>query len=339
MPDSIEIEIVEKLGFTQEEFEKRQKFILLGDRDIALLKEISLFMEDMPDDLFDDFYEHLLSFEETRAILKSDVVVERLKRKQKEYFKAMVSGTYDYQYMLDRLKVGYRHVEFGIVPMWYIGSFNKYLDGIRAYIKSKCACELGKYVEYMSALQKIAMLDIVLTLESYHYGRYKMQEVLEKQVVTDELTGVPNRRRFDQDIMNLIGHFERYQHPFSLIAIDLDNFKAINDTHGHDIGDMVLKVFCEIAQESLREVDSLYRYGGEEFNILLSSQHVASGEVVAERIRSAVAQHDFPTVGQVTASFGVTEYGVTDSQISFVKRADSALYEAKKRGKNRVVLG
>lgn len=267
MVDSVEVEIVEKLGFTQEEFERRQKFILLGEGEISILKEISEIIDDIPDDLFDDFYEHLLSFDETRSILTNELMIERLKQKQKAYFKRMVSGNYDYEYMLDRLKVGYRHVEFGIVPMWYIGSFNKYLGGIREYIKSKCECGVEKYVEYINALQKIAMLDIVLTLESYHYGRYKMQEVLEQQATTDDLTGAFNRRRFEQDYENLINNYMRYRHPFSIISMDLDDFKSVNDNHGHDKGDEVLIGFCEVAQSCLREVDSLYRYGGEEFNI------------------------------------------------------------------------
>ncbi|WP_432735757.1 diguanylate cyclase [Maridesulfovibrio sp. FT414] len=337
MNSSIEMEIIDKLGFTPEEFEKRKKFLLLGEKDVELLKEISSLIGEIPDTLFDDFYDHLLSFDETRSILKGPETVERLKAMQKRYFQQLISGNYDYEYLKNRLRVGYRHVEYGIIPMWYIGSFNKYMEGIRHIVKERCDCDLAKYIEYSNALQKIAMLDTVIIMESYNYGKYKLQEKLKKQTVTDPLTGMFNRRKFDQDLADIITHYNRYGTPFCLIVMDLDNFKHVNDEFGHTAGDAVLKFFCQLVQDTLREVDRLYRYGGEEFNVIMYSESIISAQVAAERIRKTVEQAEFPIVGDVTVSIGATQFTAMDTPEEFIKRADTALYEAKRLGKNRVI--
>ncbi|QUE90727.1 diguanylate cyclase [Pseudomonas sp. SCA2728.1_7] len=154
----------------------------------------------------------------------------------------------------------------------------------------------------------------------------------------DSLTGVYNRRRFDEKLTEYTLLFRRTGRPFSLLLIDADHFKRINDTHGHAVGDEVLQQLAQLIQSSLRTTDFVARYGGEEFAVLLPEiVQPDTPEVVAEKIRAAVAEADFPAVGNVTVSIGVGLADPADNNHSaLIKRADQQLYQAKAAGRNQV---
>ncbi|AZZ77051.1 GGDEF domain-containing protein [Pseudomonas sp. RU47] len=154
----------------------------------------------------------------------------------------------------------------------------------------------------------------------------------------DSLTGVYNRRRFDEKLTEYTLLFRRTGRPFSLLLIDADHFKRINDSHGHAVGDEVLQQLAQLIQSSLRTTDFVARYGGEEFAVLLPEiAQPDTPEVVAEKIRAAVAEADFPAVGNVTVSIGVGLADPADNNHSaLIKRADQQLYQAKAAGRNQV---
>lgn len=154
----------------------------------------------------------------------------------------------------------------------------------------------------------------------------------------DSLTGVYNRRRFDEKLTEYTLLFRRTGRPFSLLLIDADHFKRINDTHGHAVGDEVLQQLAQLIQNSLRTTDFVARYGGEEFAVLLPEiAKPDTPEVVAEKIRAAVAEAEFPVVGNVTVSIGVGLADPADNNHSaLIKRADQQLYQAKAAGRNQV---
>ena len=154
----------------------------------------------------------------------------------------------------------------------------------------------------------------------------------------DALTGVYNRRRFDEKITEYSLLSRRTGRPFALLLIDADYFKRINDTHGHAVGDEVLKQLAQLIQTSLRTTDFVARYGGEEFAVLLPEiAQPDTPEVVAEKIRAAVADAEFASVGQVTVSIGVGLADPADnSPTALIKRADQQLYQAKAAGRNQV---
>ncbi|QXI04114.1 diguanylate cyclase [Pseudomonas tensinigenes] len=154
----------------------------------------------------------------------------------------------------------------------------------------------------------------------------------------DSLTGVYNRRRFDEKLTEYTLLFRRTGRPFSLLLIDADHFKRINDSHGHAVGDDVLQQLAQLIQSSLRTTDFVARYGGEEFAVLLPEiAQPDTPEVVAEKIRATVAEADFPAVGQVTVSIGVGLADPADnSHNALIKRADQQLYQAKAAGRNQV---
>lgn len=153
----------------------------------------------------------------------------------------------------------------------------------------------------------------------------------------DQLTGLCNRRNFDQRLEAAIARAARHGDEFSLLMIDLDHFKNVNDYYGHATGDDVLRRFGEVLRERLRQNDVAARWGGEEFVVLADGAHLDNARLLAEQIREAVAQTPFPPVPRVTVSIGIAEYQEGETGDDLLRRADKALYGAKRNGRNRVI--
>jgi len=170
---------------------------------------------------------------------------------------------------------------------------------------------------------------------------------LYEMAMVDGLTGLFVRRYFDARIEEEIERSKRYGTPFSVVMMDVDDFKRLNDTHGHLAGDRVLRGVAQLVRSQMRGVDTAARYGGEEIAIILPRTEMVAALNQAERIRAAIADHRItidgtgasPVLG-VTASFGIAAYPESGASTAeeLVKRADRALYRAKKTGKNRVEL-
>ncbi|HEU4432375.1 MAG TPA: diguanylate cyclase [Pyrinomonadaceae bacterium] len=160
----------------------------------------------------------------------------------------------------------------------------------------------------------------------------------EEAAFTDHLTGLANRRRFERQLEREVGRVLRFERPFSLLMIDIDNFKNLNDTFGHDAGDDAIRRISRVLREGTRGIDLAARIGGEEFAVLLVETSQSGGLEVAERLRLAIKALETPSGGRITASFGVAECP-TDAQTAsgILKAADVALYEAKRTGRDRVM--
>ena len=161
--------------------------------------------------------------------------------------------------------------------------------------------------------------------------------------VTDVLTGLHNRRYMESHLGNLVRRAVEGARPVALVIMDIDHFKLVNDNHGHDVGDEVLKQFSDRIQQNVRGIDLAARYGGEEFIIVMPDTDLTVAQTVAERLRKFVADLPFKVSTKdgeldVTVSHGVTVSGSTDSPETMIKRADEALYRAKNEGRNRVVV-
>jgi len=159
--------------------------------------------------------------------------------------------------------------------------------------------------------------------------------------VTDSLTELYNSRRFYEQLQVEVERAERYGHPLSLLLLDIDNFKRFNDTYGHLEGDEVLIRLGQVVQRCLRKTDSAYRFGGEEFTIILPDTAGDAATVLAERIREEFADEEFHTADspepvRETVSVGVAQYQPDEGVRAFIKRADHNMYGAKEQGKNRI---
>jgi len=162
---------------------------------------------------------------------------------------------------------------------------------------------------------------------------------LEVLAITDHLTGLYNRSELDQILSYEISRAKRFQSFFAVILLDVDYFKKVNDTHGHQVGDKVLKQIATLLQTNSREIDTVGRWGGEEFLIICPETNQAGAQKLAEHLRKKISQSAFDITDSQTASFGVTSYQSDDQEQDIVARADQALYKAKRNGRNRVELG
>lgn len=177
-------------------------------------------------------------------------------------------------------------------------------------------------------------------LHSMFQAIFAMHRELEQHSLTDSLTGQGNRRNFINQFQRLHALQLRSSEPFTIVMADLDHFKAVNDTYGHMVGDEVLVFVSDILSKTLRRQDSLYRWGGEEFIILLPDTAQEQGKVAAERMRSAIEGDIFAkdsTRIKITASFGVYTVGTAQPMHEHLKNTDTLLYQAKAAGRNCVV--
>lgn len=166
--------------------------------------------------------------------------------------------------------------------------------------------------------------------------RRRSEEMLLQLATTDTLTGIFNRRYFSASLETEIKRAQRYRTPLALILFDIDQFKRINDIFGHPVGDLVLKHLADLVSEKIREHDIFARWGGEEFVILAPNNGSDGASKLAEKLRMEIEKYCFPEVRTVACSFGVTALQADDKAENLLKRADEALYQAKKMGRNRV---
>lgn len=159
---------------------------------------------------------------------------------------------------------------------------------------------------------------------------------LEGLAMVDPLSGAGNRRQMESRLDDAIYLHGRYGLPCGLIVLDIDHFKQINDSKGHLVGDEILVQLTDLFRSRLRHSDSVFRYGGEEFVVLLPSTRIGGASRIAEKLRALVASSVFPGTDQLTVSAGVAELRHGETQLDWLGRADAALYAAKQAGRNRV---
>ena len=168
----------------------------------------------------------------------------------------------------------------------------------------------------------------------------RLHRIVERQALVDGLTGIANRRQCEDALTSEIARAERLGSPFTIVLADLDDFKAVNDAHGHPVGDDVLREFASVLRATVRESDLAGRWGGEEFLLLLPGTDAAGGANLADRVRATLSERSFlgrdGHVVTVTCSFGVAQHRTGEDERDLFTAADRALYRAKRDGKNRV---
>ena len=199
---------------------------------------------------------------------------------------------------------------------------------------------LGSEVGALGYITDPTDLDLLLarTRTLLDFRRYL--DTCEEEAFTDYLTGLANRRRFERQLEREVTRTLRYNHPFCLLLLDVDNFKRVNDTYGHDAGDEVIRHLATTLLAETRGIDLAARMGGEEFAVILPETNFERGAEVAERLRLAIGEMQVPTAGRITASFGVAAFpACAATWRELIAVSDAALYQAKRLGRDRVERG
>ena len=193
-----------------------------------------------------------------------------------------------------------------------------------------------KNKKLIKTIYLISIASIVILLIAIFIVYFFIKHGLEKDKITDPLTQLYNRRYMFDILEKLIKNYFAYKTPFSLIFIDIDNFKKINDTYGHNEGDRILQEVSKTIKKIIRKNDYAFRYGGEELVIILPNTNLDEAIRIAERIREKVSNDIKMNNNSITISLGVSEYEGED-KFEFIEKSDSLMYKAKQTGKNRVV--
>ena len=189
--------------------------------------------------------------------------------------------------------------------------------------------------------EELNQLEALLVTLLYPMRNALLYRVATRSALRDPLTETGNRVAMDQTLQREIDMARRHMHPLSLLMLDIDHFKKINDTHGHAAGDSVLRAVAGAIKGQLRNVDMVFRFGGEEFLILLSNTGRDAARMVGERLRQAAQAQDYWVEGtriELTVSLGCSTLLAAESAESLLRRADNALYVAKREGRNRLAM-
>ena len=239
----------------------------------------------------------------------------------------------------------------GIIGVYWsypllVTSFFMFRDGFAIALAASITIVISAAaIAFMSiddAWRITASLTVILVLGSVFVVMLgRMQRLLHQLVVTDTLTGLQNRHRLTSVLTDLIANFKRYNRSASLLMLDLDHFKLLNDKYGHLFGDQMLKQLAQRLKQRLRVNDQLFRVGGEEFLVVLPETDLAEATQVAEKLRLAVTQEPFSgkaAQAQLTVSIGAAQLREEQTWAEWINSADTALLEAKRKGRNQVCV-
>ncbi len=251
---------------------------------------------------------------------KDTILFDIFKKVVTEIDKKEVAQTYKKWVALKQEKV----VDYSLI--WKIIGITLFIIIIIGYWNTKLIFA-KKEIEKSNKLLEKAKLDIE-----------KKNKELEQLATTDKLTGIYNRAKLDELLQNEINRSARFNHNFGLCILDIDFFKKVNDTFGHQVGDEVLVEFSNILKNNTRKTDIIGRWGGEEFILIIPEAKKEGINKLIENLKTIIENTQFPKVGKKTASFGLTFYKKSDTSVSMLKRADDALYEAKNKGRNKIII-
>jgi diguanylate cyclase (GGDEF)-like protein len=197
---------------------------------------------------------------------------------------------------------------------------------------------LGAEVGALGFITDLTDLDLLLARTRTLLDFKAYLDTCEEAAFTDHVTGLSNRRHFERQLERELARTARYARPFSLVMLDIDRFKEVNDTFGHEAGDEAIRRLAKTLREGIRGIDMAARFGGDEFAIILTETTLARATEVAERLRLAIKETEVPTVGRITVSMGVAEAPSCGQTVhELLALVDATLYEAKRKGRNRVM--
>lgn len=347
-PTDAPLRALDKFHINNDVISARLQFLQLEGDDHQRIEELqNVVIRPNVDSIVEAFYARLHQYNEAALALSKVSDLNKLKRKQRDYLLSLGVSFDQKAYWESRLQVGMTHLRVGISLQIYQYAFYALHQILLNYIPE----DYPHTRKLVSTVLKIHTLDVSLAIEAYESNeRFELgarinalthrQKTLQKKADIDSLTGVLRRQSILDLVEDRLKSLASDEQVFVLL-IDLDHFKKVNDTYGHLVGDRVLTDVVNRIRATVRQVNPIGRYGGEEFLVLLSDADQAQALAIAERARARVAAHPIRTDDQeipVTVSIGIG-YSSDQSPLNqLIDNADKALYMAKNRGRNRVVL-
>lgn len=348
-----ELSLFEQLKITPQEIKRRKAYFALTSSDSRAMSAIKPIIAENIEQIVEDFYDQIISFNEMDRLIGDAETLSRLKNYQKNYILSLFDGQYDEEYVHSRLRIGVVHKRIGVDPKFYVSSVNKLISLLEKVITANSGKDCRFCQESLAAVSKVIMFDLSLTFDTYiyslinevHRSREELENyaegleqrilertrTLKKQARHDGLTQLLNQHSFYSELRKELLRGQRRNHATVLIYFDLDGFKKLNDTQGHQKGDEILKAVAESMKSTIRQTEILARYGGDEFCIILPESNAREAENVCNRL--------FKSIKETTRGSGIScSVGIAVSSPdhaldadTLVKKADTAMYQSKKK--------
>jgi diguanylate cyclase (GGDEF)-like protein len=338
------------MRITEFDIANRKELLSFTDEDCKQLMNCRTNIESQIDGLVEKFYQMQTSVDEIALLIGDSDTLHRLQNAQRGYVLDLFSGIYDLEYVNNRLRIGLVHKRIGVEPKLYLSAINTLKSLVVNIIRETVLNEFDRLAT-LNALDKLFLFDITLVFETYirslvteieisrkkseHYACILEEKVkertqqLEDLTRVDSLTGLLNVRYLTETITRILRSAERRSEPVSVVYLDIDEFKLINDTRGHQYGDEILRVIGMVIEQISRMEDCCFRYGGDEFCLVLPNcREEEARELYLNRLNTEVKKH----LDDVTISIGIIQTGPSEYEEpdSLIRQADEKMYAAKK---------
>ncbi|MEW6991788.1 GGDEF domain-containing protein [Colwelliaceae bacterium 6441] len=341
--------LLEQMQISELEISNRMELLGLDKAALDQLSNYKTLIEDNVDVIVDEFYEKQTEIDEISLLIGDADTLVRLRNAQRKYVIDLFSGHYDSEYVNNRLRIGMVHKRIGVEPKLYLSAVKTLKELIVKLLKNKVS-DVSTLDNTFRALDNLFYFDTTLVFDTYidslvgeiesakrkteEYAKSLEKKVaertkqLEEQTKLDPLTGIYNQRAMHDVLRRELAIAKRRESRLSLIYIDIDNFKQINDNEGHIRGDEVLKALGTILSNCIREVDLACRYGGDEFCLILPECPLDKTKDICNRVIDLFTER-YP---DYSISMGISDIGngETIEAAVLIKNADVKMYEAKK---------
>lgn len=339
--------LLEQLRITEFDIESRKELFALTQEDFDALSQARFHIENQLDAMVDEFYEMQATNPEIALLIGDADTLGRLRNAQRRYVIDLFAGVYDMEYVNNRLRIGLVHKRIGVDSKLYLAAIYTLKRLLVELVKKAIHKETDKV---LNALDKLILFDISLVFETYirslvnaieigknkteQYARELEEKVRERTQQLeylsrqDALTGLLNKRYFFETLTRCLRAAERRKEPVSLVFMDINDFKMINDTYGHQKGDELLKEVADIIKNLSRADDVCFRYGGDEFCIIMQNCDKKSAEsIYLTRLKEQLKMHEL----DISISTGAVQTGPNEylSETDILELADSKMYLAK----------
>ncbi len=341
--------LLEQMRITAFDIEQRKRLFLFEEADAEQLKAVQPLIERNLEQLVARFYRIQTSIPEIALLIGDSDTLKRLGQAQRKYIGDLFSGLYDLEYVNNRLRIGLVHKRIGVEPTLYLSAIYT-LKSLLIEVLVREIEDARQQARVLEALEKLLLFDITLVFDTYirsllseielskeksdQYARSLEEKVcertqqLENLSRTDALTGLLNVRSFNDVLLAHLRAAERRQEPFTLIYLDVDDFKEVNDSRGHQVGDELLRRLGRAIVNVSRQEDSAFRYGGDEFCILLPNCSEAQARTYyVDRLVNELARAGEP----ISISVGIVQTGPRHylGPVDLVDQADQRMYAHK----------